>query len=325
LVTYKILNTSNKEDIKQWNDFARNVESICTIAHNPSLSKVLRKAFNYECENYIFYDEGEVIGIFPLCRFKNKIVSMPHFSYGGPLGSVNLDDFLVESNFSQYFIRSFSKLSKFIDTNKVTCYLPLENSIEKQLSSISPSRRRQIRQSNKHNLILKTGLIDLVDDFYEVYSQNMHYLGSPALSKNFFKSIVKYYEYGSATIFCLYYENKPISASLVISYLGFYEVCWVSTLKKYNYLNANIAIYWHMIRFCVENDGDIFSFGRSSVDSSTLKFKKQWGARVKQIFYNYSEEQKINIMNYKILSRVWSLIPFPIVQFIGPIVSKRMY
>jgi CelD/BcsL family acetyltransferase involved in cellulose biosynthesis len=40
-----------------------------------------------------------------------------------------------------------------------------------------------------------------------------------------------------------------------------------------------MVLYWSLLERSVERGQAVFDFGRSSQDSPTFRFKKQWGAR----------------------------------------------
>ena len=56
-------------------------------------------------------------------------------------------------------------------------------------------------------------------------------------------------------------------------------VPWASSLREYFSLCPNNLLYWEMIRWGCKNGYQRFDFGRSSPDSGTYRFKKQWGAK----------------------------------------------
>lgn len=321
----EILNDSN---IILWNDFLDQYNGLVTIAHNPSLSKILEKSFGFDSKNIIINQSGKIIGVCPISIINGKLVSIPHFSYGDILlkGS-DTDKKKIRDKIlnKQYEIRSFEAFSAHHDDSKIMSYLELLGEVEEQWDYWKSKLRSQIRKGIKNRVQVKKGGKEFLTEFYRVYSKNMRDIGSPVLSYKFFKNILEFYQYGEAKVFLAEYQNKTIASSIVLTYKDFAEVCWASSLKEFNNTQANMVIYWEMIKHAVHQNYNIFSFGRSSKDSNTYRFKKQWNPKEKQLFFNYSQPQKVNLRKLTFLANLWSKLPLFIANFIGPYISKRIY
>jgi len=297
-------------------------------SHNPSIATILQATFNYSSEYSFIKNDDNIIGVLPLLRLKNHFVSVPHFSYGDIITTndlVTVTDVLSQNNINNFEIRSFQKLSEHFDDSKVTSFLHLQTGIDEQFSEFKSKLRSQIRKGYKNELTIEIGNEELLEDFYVVYSKNMHELGSPVLGKVFFKNILQYYKYGYAKVFIVKYNGKAVGGSIVLTYQDFSEVCWASTLREYNRLSPNMVLYWEMIKFAIENNMKIFSFGRGSKGSSTLKFKQQWGTVEKQLYFNFSHPQKINIKRITFLSNIWAILPYRLTLFLGPKIAAKIY
>jgi hypothetical protein len=315
----------------EWNeliDFCS--DEIITIAHNPSIGKVLKETFGYNYYYYIIYYKNKAIGLIPFVKVGNVNVSIPHFSYGGPLffNNIKFEDKDIEINFKKfkrYELRSFKKYSKYYNDSKVTCYLELTNSIDDQFMYFSSNLRRKIRKSYKNELSTLRGGKEYIDEFYSVYSKNMHRLGSPPLPKDFFNSLMNNYKYGDKSIYVTYYNNEVIGGAVCLSYKGFTEDCWLSTDWNYNKTYVTYQLYWEMIKDSIQLKQKYFSFGRSTFGSSLLFFKKQWGPKEKTIFFNYSWDKKFNIKSFQFLTKYWKLLPLRVTVILGRYISKKIY
>jgi len=318
----------NDYDLNQWNEFASRFEFV-TVAHNPSLISIIEKSFHFKSSYFFIKDnENNIVGIFPSYIVKGNIISIPHFSYGDIIldeEEQNVNNIRNEIIGSNYEIRSFSSFSKHVDASKIMCYLNLKDSEEEQWAYWKSKLRSQIRKGIKNGVEVKIGGEELLSTFYQVYSKNMHDLGSPVLGISFFKNILNLYKYGEAKIFVAYKNNINLAVGLVLTYQNFSEVCWASSLKEYNSLNANMVLYWEMIKYAVNNHYNYFSFGRSTKDSNTHRFKKQWNPNEKQLFFNYSSLPKINIRKYTFLAGMWRKLPLSFANKLGPYISSRIY
>lgn len=321
---------STCQDVKTWNEFLKKERGaqLITIAHNPSLGPILEKTFGYTSENMLISMNDEMIGVLPLVKIGDKLVSMPHFSYGGPIINSNTDVELclttvLENN--KFEARSFDKLTDNLYENKVTCIVELKESVDQQLMEFKSSFRRKIRKSEKCGFTIVRGSIELLDDFYDVYTKKMLYKGSPPLGKSFFQNLLLDYKYGEAIITAAYDGNDVIAAGFTLSYLSFNELCWVSTNSDYDKYNVNSFLYWNIIKDSIQKNHKYFSMGRSTKDSSNHNYKRQWKPIEIPIFYNYSEPVGTQLKELTFLTKIWKLQPLRTSVFFGKIVSKYLY
>lgn len=336
-----------------------------TIAKNPSFIKFLYNHFNWKgIILYIHTTTGININLLFVLH-KNTWICVPFSSalnlsleqitpyISHILNNITISDLhqgekTVDLNkiipFNQkavhWEIRSVEKISAYYYDKKIISLLSLENSEKLQFQKLSPNIRRKIRKAKRNNISIVSsnllpfptknstnfnGINYLVDDFYKVFSRNMKYLGSPALEKKFFKNLLKYYQNGLVNCFVAYYKNKPIGGAISLSYEGYFENSWFSTLRKYNRLYPSYFLHWTMIQNAIHHKMKIYSFGRSTKNSGVHQYKKQWGTYDQQIYWNYSHPKKWNIRDLYWIKHLWKLLPLFIANWIGPWIAKRIY
>jgi hypothetical protein len=317
-------------DVQSWNGFLEKEKEnqIITIAHNPSLGPILSKTFGYSNQNLSLTEHNEIIGVMPVVFFSNRAISMPHFSYGGPIIStqkeseVNIKSFLGSKKFE---IRSFSKLSEHSYDQKVSCILEVRESEEAQIMSFTSKLRYKLRKSEKIDYQISHGGVALLKDYYDLYSRKMLKFGSPPIGKVFFQNLLEEYAYGEPQITVIYNKDKAVAAAFSLSYLNFNEVCWSATDSDYDRDNIHARIFWEILKTSVAKKYKYFSFGRSTVDSNTYKFKKQWSPSELPIFYNYSEPTVKSIKEHKYLTKIWKHQPLVTSVYLGQLISKYLY
>ncbi len=315
----------------EWMDFAKKNQENLTIASNPSLRAFFTEYFGYKDHYHFVVDHDEVIGLFPAVCIGGSIVALPHFSYDGVLVGRDNENvkrlMLGETQVASknYELRSFDPMGAFHSDNKVVSWLYLEDTQQKQMAGFKSKLRSQIKKGYKNGLTAVFGGADFLNDFYEVYARNMRDLGSPVLGKSFFSSLIDHLDEGDVEIHLVKNGDRVVGAGFVLSYLNCSEVCWASTLRQFNRLNTNMVLYWSMIERSIELNREVFSFGRSSKNSSTLRFKKQWGAIEKQLYFNSNQEKKIDIKKAQLLSQIWKRLPYKLTVLLGPPIAKRIY
>lgn len=321
---------SECQDITTWNEFLEKESwaQLITIAHNPSLGPILEKTFGYTSENMLINMNDEMVGVLPLVKIGDKLVSMPHFSYGGPILNTEADIDLCLTkvlNNNKFEARSFDKLTDNLYENKVTCILALKETVAEQLNEFKSSFRRKIRNSEKHGFTIVRGNVELLEDFYDVYTKKMLCKGSPPLRKSFFLNLLTDYKYGEASITAAYDGDNIIAAGFTLSYLNFNELCWVSTNSDYDKHNVNSFLYWNIIKDTMSKEYRYFSMGRSTKGSSNHRYKRQWKPMEIPIFYNYSQPVSNHVKELTFLTKIWKLQPLRTSVFFGRIVSKYLY
>jgi FemAB-related protein (PEP-CTERM system-associated) len=215
-------------------------------------------------------------------------------------------------------------------SEKVNMVLPLPDSTEVLWKGFTSKLRSQIRRPLHENPLVKFGGAQYLDDFYTVYARNMRDLGSPAHSKQLVKNILEYFP-DESWIIVIRLNNRPVSAGLLISNGTTLDIPLASTIRDVNHLSMNMLLYWEVLKFAVENGYRYFNFGRSTQGAGTYRFKQQWGARPRQLYWHYwlsgsNELPSLNPANpkYALMINLWKRLPVPVSSLIGPMVVKNL-
>ncbi len=299
-----------------------------SIGHNPCLPQLFKTLFQHEPVYLGCYDKEKLIGVFQASKEKGKIKSLPVLSTSGLCLNEGYDAKTIYKKLTAHLncsfeIRDFTAFSEFVYDKKATFYLKLQKTADEQLKFFKSVIRNRINKGIKDGLQCKTGGVELLPEFYEIYIRNMHSKGVPVPSKNYFKTFIEEYKNGRCKLFVIYNEGKAIAASILYTYGKLAEFFWASTLKEYNSLNPNMVLYWEMIKYSVEQGMEIFSYGRSDMDGNNHTFKAKWNPDIIPIYFNYSSPQK-NIREYSTMSRIWQKIPLPLARVLGPIIRSKV-
>ena len=90
-------------------------------------------------------------------------------------------------------------------------------------------------------------------------------------------------------------------------------------------------MYWEVLKGAIQAGCKEFDFGRSSKDSGTYRFKKQWGALPVQLYWNYwlgegVEMPAVNPDNpkYKLVIACWKKSPLFLTNWLGPKIARSL-
>lgn len=335
-------------DIRQWQDFVTQSE-FSSAYHQYCLRSVIEQTFGHNTNYLIAKDSsGSIVGVLPLVQLKsrlfgNYVVSMPFFNYGGVLantGHIAQQLFLAAKQWADDIgathteLRHVEKLSdqslSAVKQDKVTMLLPLPAAETTLWQDIGAKVRAQIKKTEDYKPTYRIGQLELLDDFYQVFSRNMRDLGTPVYSRHWFANLLSALPEQSF-ITVAYINGKPAAAAFLIGWQDTLEIPWASSVRKFNYSNINMFMYWQVLREATKRGYAFFDFGRSSKDANTYRFKKQWGARPQQLYWHYQlpageklPELNPNNPKYKLMIAVWQKLPLLLANVIGPHVVKNL-
>lgn len=159
---------------------------------------------------------------------------------------------------------------------------PIPASVEELWTGLSGKVRNQIRKAQRCGCTVSTGGVELLSDFYAVFSENMRDLGSPVHGIELFQNLIGS-EFLRTAIIVIYLHSKPAAAAVVLLHDKTLYNPWASSLRRYRPSCPNMLLYWSMLQHAVENRCRWFDFGRSTPNAPTCRFKIQWGAEMKQL------------------------------------------
>lgn len=217
-----------------------------------------------------------------------------------------------------------------VKTEKANMILALPDTQEQLWNGFTSKLRAQIRRPQREDTDVQLGGEELLNAFYSVFARNMRDLGTPVYGKLFFRKILKCFPKQSRIII-VHLEYRPVAAAFLLGYKDTLQIPWASTVRDVNHLSINMLLYWEVLKFAVNNDYSYFDFGRSSKGSGTFRFKQQWGAKPKQLFWHYwladtAELPELNPSNpkYVLAINIWKRLPVIFTKWLGPIIVKNL-
>lgn len=211
--------------------------------------------------------------------------------------------------------------------DKARMILDLPGSSEALMAGFKSKLRSQIKKPIKEGLTAQVGGLELFESFYKVFCINMRDLGSPVHSKLFIRRVLE--EFPDQARICVVFKNEaPLAAGIIIGFDGVVYNPWASSLKEYSRLSPNMLLYWTMLQYACDSGYTRFDFGRSSIEESTCRFKEQWGAKPKQLYWyyidldGYAPGQSDDKSKFDLAIRVWQKMPVRLTQVLGPPIRK---
>lgn len=329
----------------EWDAFVR-AHPAGSVYHLAGWRHLVAEVFGHGSHYLLARDEaGGVAGVLPLIRVKglfgDYLVSLPYFTYGGPLGaSEAVETALLHAGgerarslgCSHVEYRSFAVREPAwpVRTDKVSLHRPLPADEDGLWKSLSTQRRRQVKKSRDGKSDVLHGGAELLDDFYSVFARNMRDLGTPVYARRFFAAMLaRFPEY--TRIIAVRRDGQPGGAAFLIGFRDRLEVPWVSTVREMNAHFVNTLLYWEQLRYAVNAGYHVFDFGRSSRDSGTYEFKRQWGAEPVQLYWQYwlapgrgMPGLTPSSPKFRLAVRAWQHLPLALANRVGPHIVKDL-
>jgi FemAB-related protein (PEP-CTERM system-associated) len=272
--------------------------------------------------------------------FGRFLVSLPYLNYGGPVAHDEETARLLidratqlaeETNARHLELRHEFPIAHpaltHVRNEKVHLRLSLPATPGKLWEGLDAKVRNQVRKGQKNGLEVSWGGSELLSDFYAVFSRNMRDLGTPVYGRRLFTAILE--QFPDRAEFCVVRADKlPVAAALLLHGWGVTEVPSASSLRSHNHTCANMLMYWHLLERAVQRGQEVFDFGRSSQDSPTLRFKKQWGASPASSEWQFFSRAgapgglRKESPRYQRLIRIWQWLPVTLTRWIGPAIVR---
>jgi FemAB-related protein (PEP-CTERM system-associated) len=319
---------------KEWDEFVTSSPT-GTCHHLSGWGKVLSEVFGFKSTSIMAVDNADKItGLLPMFLMrdvfgKKYLISNPFLNYAGVCAAdretenelvKKAKDIARENNVSYLEIKHLAAEvddlhTKNLKLNKDT------DTIWK--GSLKAKTRNQVRKAARAGLTVDFGN-KYLDDFYKVYSINLRDLGTPAHPKKLFSNILEELS-DNAGIIVVKYQERVIGGMFYLHYKNVFSDPWASSLKEFNKLCPNNMLYWEAIKYACENGFEYFDFGRSTRDSGTFMYKKQWGAEQVQLYYQYFlykankvPNHNVNNSRYELAINIWKNLPLSIANTFGP-------
>ena len=323
----------------EWNSFASSRSG--THCHRHEWLGVMRAAFGHETMALAVRDAGgRLSGVLPLVRVKSLLfghylVSLPYLNDGGPLGepesvralaaeAIRLAD---QSGVKLLELRARDALplDLRLSQRKITVLLDLATDSEAQFRMLPAKLRSQVRRPAREGVEVRFGA-DQLPAFYEVFARHMRDLGTPVMPRRFFEEIAT--GFGEDAWFAgAWLGGQPVAGGAGLRFDREFEITWASSLREFNPVSPNMALYWAFIERAVAEKCAVFNFGRCTIDSGTHRFKRQWGGRDVQLhWYQHGaaaltpSPDQGGLMG--LAPRVWQKLPVRVATAIGPSIVR---
>lgn len=315
-----------------------------TFFHRWGWRRVMREAFDHE----VVYlqavgEDGALRGVLPLAHvrsrlFGSSLCSLPFAVYGGVLAQDDAaQQALLAEARHQARVRRVDHLE--LRHRQPQCpgwplqglYVTFRREIgateADRFGSIPRKQRAMVRKG------LKQGLVSVIDTdgswglgrFHELYADNQHRHGTPALPRSCFELMREVF--GPAVEVLTVEDPSGQAVSSVLSFYFRDEVLpyYAGDRPVARQLAANDFKYWELMRHAAQRGVRVFDFGRSKRGTGSYDFKCHWGFEPQPLHYEFDLIQREAVPQhnpsnprYRLLIQAWRRLPRAVVDRLGP-------
>jgi FemAB-related protein (PEP-CTERM system-associated) len=310
-----------------------------SLAHAPEWLPIIQKAYGHD-PFYLSAEDNEgrssVLPAFVVRRpFLGTVVtSMPFLDSGGPCGSPVLGRILIEHLIAEargIGARSIElRCREPIDMgtrpseHKVNMTLSISGGVDGLWRQLDKDVRYQIRKAERSGLSISSGGAEHLRSFYDTFAVRMRELGSPVHAPAFLGAVLDQFK-TRARVMLVQKGKTTVGGLIALAFKDRFSVPWASCLREHFPSCPNMLLYWEALRAASAEGFRHFDFGRSSRDSGTYRFKRQWGAQEDPLFWytipvTPSTGQSISHTRpgVALLSRTWQHLPLAVTRQVGP-------
>ena len=340
----KRLAPEDARDNASWDAFVM-AHPKATFFHRAGWQRVLRQAFGH-ATHYLYAESGgRITGVLPLAHvrsllFGSSLTSLPFAVYGGVVaddeGSARL---LVEE--AQRLARQLGvahlELRNLERTQPgwpeqdlyVTFRKTLAPDEEANLLAIPRKQRAMVRKG------IANGLVGTVDDgvdrFFDLYADNVHRHGTPAMPRRYFEVLRREFGPDCEVLTVAGPDGRPLSSVLSFYFRDEVLPYYAGDAEAARELAANDFKYWELMRLACARGLKTFDYGRSKQGTGSFAFKKNWGFEPTPLHYEYCLYKRDAVpqnnpsnAKYRLLIETWRRMPLAMANWLGPFVVRSL-
>jgi FemAB-related protein (PEP-CTERM system-associated) len=331
-------------DAERWDRFVEHCPN-ATFFHRAGWRDVIENVFRHRCHYLIAEDPNGVRGVLPLAEVKSRLfghslVSLPFCVYGGALASdahaeAALTGAAVElgQSLRVSHLELRDRAPRHADWPREDLYVTFRKAIladpEANLLAIPRKQRAMVRKGLARNL---RGEVDRSPErFFELYADNVHRHGTPALPKRYFERLLATFGDACEVLTVTDAQGRPVSGVLSFYFRDEVLPYYAGDTLHARELAANDFKYWELMRRACERGIRVFDYGRSKRGTGSFDFKKNWGFEPVPLAYEYrlytrSDVPRNNPLNprYRALIALWRRLPRPLVNALGPMIVRNL-
>ena len=200
---------------------------------------------------------------------------------------------------------------------------------EANMLAIPRKQRAMVRKGIKNGL--RSEIDAGVDRFFDLYADNVHRHGTPAMPKRYFEALLEVFGDDCEVLTVVGPEGRTLSSVLSFYFRDEVLPYYAGDDVLARDLAANDFKYWELMRRACAAGLKVFDYGRSKQGTGSYSFKKNWGFEPAPLHYEYQLYKREAIpqnnpsnAKYKLMIATWRRLPIGVANWLGPFVVRSL-
>jgi FemAB-related protein (PEP-CTERM system-associated) len=327
-----------------WDAFVQTCPQ-ATFFHRAGWQRILADVFRHD--TYFLYAEldGQVAGVLPLAHvdsalFGNSLVSLPFAVYGGVAAATQAVALALEKEAARLarhlgvdHLELRNVVRRHADWPLQDLYVTFRRAIlpdeEANMLAIPRKQRAMVRKGAKNGL--RSQIDAGVERFFELYADNVHRHGTPALPKKYFEALRTEFGPDCEVLTVVAPDGRALSSVLSFYFRDEVLPYYAGDDVLARDLAANDFKYWELMRRACARGLKVFDYGRSKQGTGSYAFKKNWGFEPAPLHYEYQLYKRDAIpqnnpanAKYRLMIETWRRLPLGVANWLGPFVVRNL-
>ena len=317
-----------------------------TFFHRSGWLRIIERVFGHK--GFFLYAErdGVIEGVLPLAEVKSRLFghsvsSLPFGVYGG-VAALNDEAAAALEAEAEKIARGqgaehleYRNLgpTRHADWPRQDLYVTFRKEIlpdeEANMLAIPRKARAMVRKGIKNEL--KAEIDANVDRFFDLYADNVHRHGTPAMPKKYFQALLDEFGADAEVLTVTGPDGKPLSTVLTFYFRDECLPYYAGDDEAARELAANDFKYWELMRRACARGLKVFDYGRSKQGTGPYAFKKNWGFEPQPLSYEYRlfkrdsiPQNNPNNPKYQLMIKAWRKLPIGVANWLGPFIVKNL-
>lgn len=344
MLTIKRLSQQDIATAARWDAFVMACPE-ATFFHRAGWQTIVSDVFHHD--SYFLYAEfdGQIQGVLPLGHinswlFGNSLTSLPFAVYGGvaavtpeAVAALELEAQKIAQELGVSHLELRNINPRHTDWPMQDLYVTFRKEIlpdeEANMLAIPRKQRAMVRKGIKNGLISE--IDSTADRFFDVFADNVHRHGTPAMPKKYFQALMTVFGADCEVLTVLAPDGQVLSSVLSFYFRDEVLPYYAGDFESARDLAANDFKYWELMRRACARGLRVFDYGRSKQGTGPYAFKKNWGFEPTPLHYEYClykhdtvPQNNPSNAKYQLLIATWRRMPIGLANWLGPFIVRNL-
>lgn len=343
-LTIRRLTAQDRDLAQRWDAFVLGCPT-ATFFHRAGWRRMIEDVFGHQGFFLCAERDGVIEGVLPLAQVKSRLfghslVALPFAVYGGVAAVTEEAATALEREAQQIAERlgvehlEFRHIeSRHADWPRQDLYVTFRKEIlpeeEANMLAIPRKQRAMVRKGIKNGLVSHVDAN--VDRFFELYADNVHRHGTPAMPKRYFTALLDEFGADAEVLTVTDASGRPLSSVLSFYFRDEVLPYYAGDDESARDIAANDFKYWELMRRACARGLKVFDYGRSKQGTGSYSFKKNWGFEPTPLNYEYRlykrevvPQNNPNNAKFQLLIKTWRRLPIGVANWLGPFIVRNL-